>query len=680
MSCPRMLRIARPSRFLMHARVEGDRPSLRSGAFILVLLSLLPATAWAQVQFTGAISSENFGSQPIGLASVARVLNFSIVAGMTVGSIAVVTTGIANLDFVNDPASTCAAQNYSSTTTCTVDIAFTPMAAGLRTGAVVFYSGQNKMGTVLAIVPVAGVGTGPQVAFGPGSVSAFVARVNGMELEAPNALAVDAAGDLFILDTDNAPNTYRVVKAPANGGPVTVINATVNGEGLYLPSCIAVDGAGDLFIGEFYGRIVEVPAGGGAATLITPTVNGIPLNYPSGLAIDVAGDLYVADSMNNRVLELPTGGGATISIDPLVNGISLNDPHGLAMDTAGDLLVADLGNDRVVVIPAGDGAATALDPIVNGIGLENPEDVALDGAGDLFIADNVNHRVVEMPVGEGAPIVLDPGFYDSGSGSTSGVAVDSGGDLFIVEGGLEGSHSIVEEVQRAQPPVLNFKMLTAVGFTDAIDGTQTAQIVNVGNAALTLTAISYPVDFFEPAGDLNACTSSTILSAGQSCDLPIEFAPQISGVLNESVIITDNALNLNGAQQSIPVSGSSQVEAAIISPSPATVLPGPTVNFTWSAGTGVTWYQLLLGSTGVGSGNLFNSGERTVTAWTAYNLPTNGEVIYARMITNFNGVHLSVDYRYTAAMGSSKGIRWRGGPFKHSGGPLDQEMQAWDLR
>jgi hypothetical protein len=279
-------------------------------------------------------------------------------------------------------------------------------------------------------------------------------------------------------------------------------------------------------------------------------------------------------------------------------------------------------------------------------------------------------------------VAIDPGLYDSGAGSISGVAVDSGGDLFIVEGGLEGSHSIVEEVQREQPPVLNFKTLTAVGLTDALDGTQTVQIVNVGNAALVLTAISYPVDFFEPAGDSNACTASTNLSAGQSCDLPIEFAPQISGALNESVIIQDNALNLQGAQQLIPLSGSSQVEAAIISPSPGTVLPGPTVKFTWSAGTGVTWYQLLLGSTGVGSDNLFDSGERKVTSWTAYNLPTNGETIYAQMTTNFNGVRLSVDYTYTAATQavsrSPKGIGWRGGRLKYSGGLLDWGIEVFE--
>jgi hypothetical protein len=89
-----------------------------------------------------------------------------------------------------------------------------------------------------------------------------------MALENPTGVALDAAGDLFILDSQTGPSRYRLVKSPANGGNAITINTTVNGQALYLPSCVALDGAGDVFIGEFYGRVVEVPTGGGAAFAI----------------------------------------------------------------------------------------------------------------------------------------------------------------------------------------------------------------------------------------------------------------------------------------------------------------------------------------------------------------------------------------------------------------------------
>jgi serine protease len=107
---------------------------------------------------------------------------------------------------------------------------------------------------------------------------------------------------------------------------------------------------------------------------------------------------------------------------------------------------------------------------------------------------------------------------------------------------------------------------------------------------------------------------------------------------------------VNGAQQVIVLTGTGQQQAAMTSPAPDSVLPGPSVTFKWSAASGgVNWYYLSLGSTGAGSRNIFNTGDRTVTSWTTGGIPTNGETIYARLTTNFNGVSLYFDYTYTAA-------------------------------
>src|SRR5580692_1082701 len=86
---------------------------------------LLPAAVGAQVSFTGTSANGNFASQAIGLPSRAQTLSFSVSAGTTVGSVAVVTTGIVNLDFANAARSTCTAKLYSSLTVCTVNVTFT---------------------------------------------------------------------------------------------------------------------------------------------------------------------------------------------------------------------------------------------------------------------------------------------------------------------------------------------------------------------------------------------------------------------------------------------------------------------------------------------------------------------------------------------------------------------------
>jgi len=90
-------------------------------------------------------------------------------------------------------------------------------------------------------------------------------------------------------------------------------------------------------------------------------------------------------------------------------------------------------------------------------------------------------------------------------------------------------------------------------------------------------------------------------------------------------------------------------QAAMTSPAAGSVLPGPSVPFTWSAATGATGYYLQIGSTGTGSSNLYNSAQKTVTSYTFAAMPTNGETIYVRLTTNYSGNWVHADYTYTAA-------------------------------
>jgi sugar lactone lactonase YvrE len=453
---------------------------------------------------------------------------------------------------------------------------------------------------------------------------------------------VDGAGDLFIADR----NGNGVVVVPASGHTWTEIYPAANGIQLSYPAGLLVDGAGNLFIANSGGAsVLEAPAGGGAAIAIQPVVDGTGLYEPDSMAMDVAGDLFITDYGNNRVVEVPAGNGAPILVASTVAGKTLSTPAGLALDLAGDLFIADDGNNRVVELPAGGGAAIVIDPTVDGLGLTKPTAVAMDGAGDLFIADYGNNRVVDVPAGGGAATATQVAGL-TGSPQLNWVTVDDAGNQFI---STNPGQTLVE-VLRSQPPALNFPTPTDVGYTDTTDGIQTVQVVNVGNRALTLKALSYPADFSEASGDASACTSSTSLSAGRECDLPIEFTPKHSGALSESVTITDNALNVAGAKQLIAVGGTGveETRATLTAPTPGSTLTGPDVTFKWTVATGATGYELWLGSKGVGSSNLYKSVSKTVTSLKVSGLPTNGDKIYARIITKFNGTSVHADYTYTA--------------------------------
>ena len=85
------------------------------------------------------------------------------------------------------------------------------------------------------------------------------------------------------------------------------------------------------------------------------------------------------------------------------------------------------------------------------------------------------------------------------------------------------------------------------------------------------------------------------------------------------------------------------------------MLTGSGATFSWTAGVGPTQYELWLGTTGVGSSNLYNSGPLTTTSASVIGLPTNGVTIYTRLWSMISGVWQSTDYIYTEAGTPSQG-------------------------
>ena len=109
---------------------------------------------------------------------------------------------------------------------------------------------------------------------------------------------------------------------------------------------------------------------------------------------------------------------------------------------------------------------------------------------------------------------------------------------------------------------------------------------------------------------------------------------------------------MNGTWQSIDylyTEAGTPVPAALTSPTPGSTLPGSSVTFTWTAGTGPTAYQLWLGTTGIGSSNLYNSGSTTATSASVTGLPAYGQTVYATLGALIGGVWQYAYYTYTEA-------------------------------
>jgi len=280
------------------------------------------------------------------------------------------------------------------------------------------------------ITTVAGTGTQGFSGDGGGAISA--------RLDSPQGLALDANRHLYIADTHN--NRIRRLDL-ATGLITTIAGATQGFSGdngaainahLNYPTALAVNAAGDLFIADTQNyRIRKIAAVTGVITTIAG--NGIQgfsgdngpatlaaIDSPSGLALDAAGDLYLSDTHNHRIRKVTAATGMISSIagtgsagffgdSGLATAAAVALPHGLSFDSNGNLYVADTENNRVRRIDAATGVITT----VTGQGtqgfssrsasaataaLDSPRSVTISPYGMLTLSDSGNQRIRQIDV------------------------------------------------------------------------------------------------------------------------------------------------------------------------------------------------------------------------------------------------------------------------------------------
>ncbi len=237
-------------------------------------------------------------------------------------------------------------------------------------------------------------------------------------LNEPTGIAVGRNGVVYIADWGND----RVRRVDTNGTISSVAGTGRPGFGgdngpasaavLDGPAAVAVDAAGNIYIADEYNdRVRVIAADTGVIRTIagngqhgdSPNESGVPvpgpdnvpatdirLGYPSGLLLDGAGNLFIADHHNNvvRVVNLTTG---------IIRRVAGNGGH----------------NDND---PQGDeGPATAAP-------LGFPMGMALDSAGNLYFADMHNNAIrrVASPLSANAIITTPVGTGDHGFGGNSG--------------------------------------------------------------------------------------------------------------------------------------------------------------------------------------------------------------------------------------------------------------------
>ncbi len=104
---------------------------------------------------------------------------------------------------------------------------------------------------------------------------------------------------------------------------------------------------------------------------------------------------------------------------------------------------------------------------------------------------------------------------------------------------------------------------------------------------------------------------------------------------------------------SIPVtltitSSGASAKAAITSPVPRSALTSTSATFNWDAGVNVTQYQLLVGTKGIGSSDIYSQTPGTAKTQLITGLPTDSRTLYVRLGSFLLGAWQYNDYTYIA--------------------------------
>jgi DNA-binding CsgD family transcriptional regulator/sugar lactone lactonase YvrE len=236
------------------------------------------------------------------------------------------------------------------------------------------------------------------------------------QLNTPQGLAVDSAGNVYIADTLN----NRVRRVDADGTITTVAGtgeAGYAGDGragreanLNLPTGLAIGFNDTLFIADTGNNVIRQLGPDGAIHTVVGTGEAgyrgeagsaldAVLHAPSGLAFDGEGNLYIADTLNQRVRRV--------------------DVNGQIGTVAGTGVPGYFGDGRPAVYAELNLATNPLEGIGQGL--------AVDSRGNVFIADALNHRVRRLDVSGTISTIAQ-------MKTPLGLAVDTQGAIYVADG------------------------------------------------------------------------------------------------------------------------------------------------------------------------------------------------------------------------------------------------------
>jgi NHL repeat len=344
------------------------------------------------------------------------------------------------------------------------------------------YVADSGNSTIRKITPARLVSTIIGLAGSPGSADGMGGTAR---FYAPEGIAMDTNGNLYVADTQNS--TIRKITPVGTNWVATTIAGLAgqfgsadgtNGNARFNePTGVALDTNGNIYVVDYFNYtirkikpvgtnwVVSTIAGRAGFSGTNDGTGGNARFYLAvGDAVDNAGNVYVADEQNRTIRKItPVGTNWTVSTiagsagsdgsaDGTNGAAQFTFPAGITVDSASNLLVADYwtirkitpaGTNWVVSTVAGEAGTTgSADGTGTNAQFYYPRGVATDTNGNIYAADFFNNEIRKIT--SAAVVSTIAGSADSagsadGAGSTarfnhpSGVVADAAGNLYVAD-------------------------------------------------------------------------------------------------------------------------------------------------------------------------------------------------------------------------------------------------------
>ncbi|HEX3472555.1 MAG TPA: choice-of-anchor D domain-containing protein [Silvibacterium sp.] len=485
-------------------------PLLRGPAvWALACLSLLANQAFA------APTSVNFGPVSVGQTSAAQTVTVNFSQSGQIKAVKAVLNGSTGLDF-NQTGGTCqAGSTYQAGQSCTVQATFTPVAPGVRNGAIVL---TNPADAIIATAYLTGIGQGPLATF-PGGTPVLAGYVG-----SSNSWTIDGAGNIYYL-VAGYPNDTIHKLTPS--GSLIVAWLPLKYRGAFLQT---IDGAGNLIL-TFANQVIKIDPSGVLSLLATiqPEVN------VGGVAALGNGNLEVGGGT--------AGSNRSVAAYYLVQPNGTSSVQGTITDPVGSLFIYD-----VAIGPAGETYLGTVDSVYNSSSgricqVPNEHGIAVDASGTLLTGTSNSQNFYLNPT----PTNCAPTVPVLDQLPLTGPIIESHGDIYV------------ESATNTARPVYKYIRTQIHGVTFASAGTATSYgsmaITNSGNMPLNLSKFQPTLSGSSPQSfNIEGTTCSQSLAPAATCTVSLSYTP--SGTY--ATLPASASLILHGLQnqqQAVPLNG-----------------------------------------------------------------------------------------------------------------------------